>query len=45
VTRPLTAGGITRRLYAAIRTDDRDKPYMRELLALAGVEARKLQAV
>ena len=45
VTRPLTAQGITRRLYAAIRTDDRDKPYMQELLGLAGVEARKLQAV
>jgi LysR family transcriptional regulator for metE and metH len=45
VTRPLTAKGITRRLYAAIRADDRGKPYMQELLALAGTEARKLQAV
>jgi LysR family transcriptional regulator for metE and metH len=43
VTRPLTKGGITRSLYAAIRTDDRDKPYMQELIRLAKVEARKLQ--
>lgn len=45
VTRPLTKGGITRRLYAAIRTEDRGKPFMEELLKLARVEARKLQAV
>lgn len=45
VTRPLTKGGITRRLYAAIRSEDREKPFMRELLGLAGVEARKLQSV
>ena len=45
VTRPLTEGGITRRLYAAVRQDDLGKPYMEKLLALAGDEARKLQAV
>lgn len=45
VTRPLTAQGVTRRLYAAIRSDDREKPFMQELLGLAGTEARKLQAV
>lgn len=45
VTRPLTATGITRSLYAAIRSEDRNKPFMRALLALAGKEARKLQAV
>ena len=45
VTRPLTADGITRRLYAAVRTEDLDKPFMVKLLALAGDEARKLQAV
>ena len=45
VTRPLTRGGVTRRLFAAIRSADRDKPFMRELLGLAGDEARKLQAV
>lgn len=43
VTRPLTKSGITRRLYAAIRSDDRQKPYMQELIRLAKVEARKLQ--
>ena len=43
VTRPLTAEGITRRLYAAIRTEDEGKPYMQELIRLARIEARKLQ--
>ncbi|WP_278921431.1 MULTISPECIES: LysR family transcriptional regulator [Pseudophaeobacter] len=43
VTRPLTKAGITRRLYAAIRSEDREKPYMKELIRLAKVEARKLQ--
>jgi len=41
----LTETGITRRLYAAVRTDDRDKPFMEQLLKLAGEEARKLQSV
>lgn len=44
VTRPLTKHGITRRLYAAVRTDDLEKPFMQDLLKLAGEEARKLQA-
>jgi LysR family transcriptional regulator for metE and metH len=35
VTRPLTATGKTKRLYAAIRDDDADKPYMAHLLKLA----------
>lgn len=43
VTRPLTSDGITRRLYAAVREDDLNKPYMVQLLKLAGEEARKLQ--
>ncbi|MCK5502709.1 MAG: LysR family transcriptional regulator, partial [Tritonibacter mobilis] len=43
VTRPLTKEGITRRLYAAIRSDDESKPFMQELIRLARVEARKLQ--
>ena len=43
VTRPLTAKGITRRLYAAISSEDRAKPYMQELIRLAKVEARRLQ--
>lgn len=45
VTRPLTSAGITRRLYAAVRKDDLGKPFMERLLALAGEEARKLQAI
>ena len=44
VTRPLTKKGLTRRLYAAVRSDDRDKPYMEKLIGLARSEARKLQA-
>ncbi|MEM9551272.1 MAG: LysR family transcriptional regulator [Pseudomonadota bacterium] len=44
ITRPLTKDGITRRLYAAIRTEDRDKPYMQTLIGLARNEARRLQA-
>jgi LysR family transcriptional regulator for metE and metH len=43
VTRPLTEQGITRSLYAAIRSEDREKPYVQELIHLAKVEARKLQ--
>jgi len=43
VTRPLTKTGITRSLYAAVRSEDREKPYMKELIRLAKVEARKLQ--
>ncbi len=43
VTRPLTAKGITRRLYAAIRSEDRDKPYMQALIRLGKVVARRLQ--
>ncbi|KUJ80492.1 XRE family transcriptional regulator [Ruegeria marisrubri] len=44
VTRPLTKEGITRRLYAAVRSEDLEKPYVQELVALARREARKLQA-
>jgi len=44
VTRPLTEKGLTRRLYAAVRTEDLDKPYMAGLIDLAGIEARRLQA-
>ncbi|MFL4470571.1 LysR family transcriptional regulator [Tateyamaria armeniaca] len=45
VTRPLTKTGLTRRLYAAVRSDERDKPYMQKLIELARIEARKLQDV
>ncbi len=44
VTRPLTRDGITRRLYAAVRTEDMEKPFVQELVNLASQEARKLQA-
>lgn len=43
VTRPLTSDGITRRLYAATRSDETTKPYMAHLIRLAGREAVKLQ--
>ena len=43
VTRPLTKDGITRTLYAAVRSEDVDKPYMTDLIKLARVEAKKLQ--
>ncbi len=35
VTRPITKGGLTKRLYAAIREDDGDKPFMAHFLKLA----------
>lgn len=44
ITRPLTAEGITRRLYAAVRSEDLEKPYVQKLVALARTEARKLQS-
>lgn len=44
VTRPLTKEGITRRLYAAVRAEDLEKPFVQELVKLARTEARKLQA-
>ncbi len=44
ITRPLTEKGLTRSLYAAVRTEDLDKPYMSGLIRLAGEEARRLQA-
>ncbi|MBE1284931.1 MAG: LysR family transcriptional regulator [Rhodobacteraceae bacterium] len=43
VTRPLTKSGIRRKLYAAVRSEDRGKPYVQELIRLAKVEAGKLQ--
>ncbi|MGR3370672.1 MAG: LysR family transcriptional regulator [Sagittula sp.] len=43
VTRPLTKKGLTRRLYAAVRSEDLEKPFMKELISLAGREARRLQ--
>lgn len=43
VTRPITQNGLTRRLYAATRTDDTQKPFMAHLLRLARTEPVKLQ--
>jgi LysR family transcriptional regulator for metE and metH len=43
VTRPLTEGGLTRRLYAATRAGDTTKPFMAHLLRLARTEPLKLQ--
>ena len=43
VTRPLTKSGITRRLYAATRSDDTGLPFMAHLIRLARQEAVKLQ--
>ena len=45
ITRPLTKDGLTRRLYAAVRSADLEQPYMKRLIKLARTEARKLQAV
>ncbi len=45
VTRPLTKGGITRRLYAATRSQDTSLPFMAHLIRLARQEAVKLQRV
>ncbi|MEP2531975.1 LysR family transcriptional regulator [Shimia sp.] len=44
ITRPLTENGVTRQLYAATRDGDLKKPFMQDLIALAGKEARRLQA-
>ncbi|SLN61811.1 HTH-type transcriptional regulator CysB [Pseudoruegeria aquimaris] len=43
VTRPITEHGLTKRLYAAIRSDDAQKPYMAHLIRLARTEPVKLQ--
>lgn len=43
VTRPLTKTGITKRLYAATRTEDAPKPFMSHVIRLARTEPPKLQ--
>lgn len=43
VTRPLTETGVTRRLYAATRSEDSAKPFMAHVLRLARTEPIKLQ--
>ena len=44
VTRQLTETGVTRRLYAATRTVDTEKPFVAELIQLARQEAQRLQS-
>lgn len=43
VTRPLTEKGVTRRLFAATRSEDTGLPFMAHLVGLARREAVKLQ--
>jgi LysR family transcriptional regulator for metE and metH len=43
ITRKLTQVGLTRRLYAAVRTDEADLPYVAHLVRSARQEAVKLQ--
>ena len=43
VTKRLTEGGLTRRLYAAVRDEDAAKPFMAHVLRLARTEPVKLQ--
>ncbi|EKE44023.1 transcriptional regulator, LysR family [Oceaniovalibus guishaninsula JLT2003] len=43
VTRPLTKGGLTRRLYAATRSDETEAPFMADLLRLTQTVPVKLQ--
>lgn len=43
VTRPLTEGGLTRRLFAAVRETDASKPFMAHVLRLMRTEPLRLQ--
>ncbi|CUH63843.1 Cyn operon transcriptional activator [Thalassovita gelatinovora] len=43
VTRPITEKGLTKRLYAAVRTDDATRPYFAHFIRLARTEPVKLQ--
>jgi LysR family transcriptional regulator, regulator for metE and metH len=43
ITRPLTEGGMTKRLYAAVRDVDAGLPFMAHVLRLARTEPVKLQ--
>lgn len=45
ITRPVTAAGLTKRLYAATREEDVTEPYMAHFLRLARTEPVKLQRV
>ena len=43
IKKPLTEHGVTRRMYAAVRSDDAQKPFMSHFVRLARTEAVKLQ--
>jgi LysR family transcriptional regulator for metE and metH len=43
VTRPITENGLTKRLYAAVRTDDVTRPFVSHFIRLARTEPVKLQ--
>ncbi|KGM48432.1 LysR family transcriptional regulator [Pseudooceanicola atlanticus] len=43
ITRPLTEKGMTRRMFAATRAEEADKPYLAHFVRLARTEAVKLQ--
>ena len=43
ITRPITETGLTRRMFAAVRRGELEKPYMAHVVRLARTEAVKLQ--
>lgn len=43
VTKPITKPGLTRRMYAAVRSDDATLPYMAHIIRLTRQEAVRLQ--
>lgn len=43
VVKPITEGGLSKRMYAAVRDDDAAKPYIAHMVRLARTEAVKLQ--
>lgn len=43
ITRPITETGLTKRMYAAIRSEDATKPYIANMIRLARSEPVKLQ--
>ncbi|MCG7494299.1 LysR family transcriptional regulator [Thalassobius sp. Cn5-15] len=43
VTRPITENGLTKRLYAAVRSDDVSRPFVSHFIRLARTEPVKLQ--
>ena len=43
VVKPITEGGISKRMYAAVRAEEAAKPYLAHMVRLARTEAVKLQ--